>query len=221
MSTAPTCPACGALVLGRFCSSCGTALTARRTSRERKAWRVAAAGAVLVLTLLVFMVLRERSGAQAATAPAVRTEAALPDLSTMTPRERFDRLYNRVMSAAESGDTATVTRFAPMVIAAYRQLDTVDADARYHAAVLQLHVMGDTGLALRLADSILLASPSHLFGFLIRGTAAQLAGNAPLLKRARADFLRAWEIEMKAARPEYQDHRTMLNQFHAAATKTQ
>jgi hypothetical protein len=151
----------------------------------------------------------------------VRTEAALPDLSTMTPRERFDRLYNRVMSAAESGDTATVTRFGPMVLAAYRQLDTIDADARYHAAVLQLHVMGDTGSALRLADSILLASPSHLFGFLIRGTAAQLAGNAPLLKRARADFLRAWEIEMKAARPEYQDHRTMLNQFHAAATKTQ
>ncbi|HEV8613750.1 MAG TPA: hypothetical protein VGQ73_09565 [Gemmatimonadales bacterium] len=174
---------------------------------------------MLVLVLLTFMVLRERaSAASAAAAPAPRSETALPDLSTMTPRERFDRLYNRVMSAAESGDTATVSRFGPMVVAAYGQLDTVDADVRYHAAVLQLHVQGNTAAALRLADSILMATPGHLFGFLIRGTAAQLSGNAALLKRARADFLKAWDREMKATRPEYRDHQLMLDQFHAAAS---
>ena len=31
-----------------------------------------------------------------------------PDISNMSPKERYDRLYNRVMRAAESGDQATV-----------------------------------------------------------------------------------------------------------------
>ena len=57
----------------------------------------------------------------------------------MSPRERFDRLYNRIMQAAESGDEATVTRFTPMALMAYAQLDSLDADARYHAALLELH----------------------------------------------------------------------------------
>lgn len=135
----------------------------------------------------------------------------------MTPRERFDRLYNRVMRAAEQGDTGTVTRFSPMAFQAYQQLDSVDADARYHAAVLRLHVQGDTAAALRLADSIQMANPKHLFAFLIRGTAAGLVGNSPLLARASADFLAAWEQEMRAGRPEYRDHQVMLDQFRARA----
>jgi hypothetical protein len=134
----------------------------------------------------------------------------------MTPRERFDRLYNRVMRAAESGDTATVARFSPMAVMAYSQLDSVDADARYHAAVLQLHVRGDTAGALRLADSILSIQPHHLFGYLIRGTAARLAGDQHLLARAYADFLAAWDAE-KSSRPEYRDHQAMLDQFRSAA----
>lgn len=113
-----------------------------------------------------------------------------------------------------------MAQFGPMVMAAYRQLDSVDAEAHYHAAVPQRHVMGDTGAALRLADSILVSNPEHLFGFLIRGTAAQLAKDAPLLKRARADFLKAWDREMKADRPEYQDHQAMLTQFHVAAAES-
>ena len=58
----------------------------------------------------------------------------------MTPRERFDRLFNRIMEAGQQGDTAQVARFTPMALGAYAQLDTFDADARYHAAVLHLQV---------------------------------------------------------------------------------
>lgn len=189
--------------------------------RERRAWRVAAGAAVVVLGILAVVVLRERSTAaasppEAAAAPAA-AEAAPPDLSSMSPRERFDRLYKRVMGAAESGDSVTVARFAPMVFAAYQQLDTVDTDARYHAAVLALHVRGDTAAALRLADTVLASNPSHLFGFLIRGMAAQLSGDQRLLARARAGFLSAWDAEMKAGRPEYRDHQAMLEQFRGAA----
>ena len=71
-------------------------------------------------------------------------------------------------------------------------LDSVDADARYHAAVLWLHVRGDTAAALRLADTILAEHPKHLFGFLVRATAGRLAGDERLLRRATADFLAAW-----------------------------
>ena len=58
----------------------------------------------------------------------------------MTPRERFDRLFNRIMQAAEQGDSVEVERFTPMALGAYQQLDSRDADARYHAAVLHLQV---------------------------------------------------------------------------------
>jgi hypothetical protein len=178
-----------------------------------------AVASILVLVLLVVLVWRDKASAETAAAdPAVSAAApGPPDLSTMSPRERFDRLYRRVMGAAETGDTATVARFAPMVFAAYDQLDTVDADARYHAAVLHLHVRGDTAAALRLADSILATHPRHLFGFLIRGTAAQLAGDQLLLERARTAFLAAWDQELPAGRPEYRDHQTMLDQFRATA----
>ena len=135
----------------------------------------------------------------------------------MSPRERFDRLYNRVMRAAEQGDTATVHRFSPMAFMAYQQLDAIDPDAQYHAAVLRLHVEQDTAGALRLADSIQQSVPHHLFASLIRGTAGRLTGNDRLVTLANREFLAAWDAEMKAVRPEYRDHQAMLDQFHAMA----
>jgi len=220
MTTPTTCPACGAPAVGVFCSRCGARLaTVNLVVRERRAWRFALAFAAGVL-LVLFLVIRREKVAAAVRGPnpvAAAATATPPDLSTMSTRERFDRLYRRVMEAAESGDTTTVDRFAPMAFAAYSQLDSVDADARYHAAVLQLHIAGDTIAALRLADSILATSPHHLFGFLIRGTEAQLAGDQPALHRAQTDFLAAWDAEQKAARPEYRDHQAMLQQFHDAA----
>ena len=137
----------------------------------------------------------------------------------MTPRERFDRLYNRVMRASEQSDTTTVSRFSPMAFQAYAQLDSVDADARYHAAVLRLHVHGDTAAALRLADTIQTSEPNHLFASLLRGTAARLVRDDQLLRRANSEFLAAWEPEMKRGRPEYRDHQAMLEQFREMARR--
>jgi hypothetical protein len=214
-----TCPACGTLGTGRFCAQCGAALDRLSLRpREHGAWRVAAAASVLVLGLLVVLVWRDKASAEPGSAGAtVDAAASPPDLSSMSPRERFDRLYQRVMGAAQTGDTVTVERFAPMVFAAYDQLDTVDADARYHAALLHLHLQNDTAAAFRLADTILGTNPRHLFGFLIEGTAAQLAGDLPRLARARKALLAAWDAEQRAARPEYRDHQKMLDQFRAAA----
>ena len=145
---------------------------------------------------------------------------APPDISGLSPRQRFDTLFNVVMRASESGDLARSTRFAPMALMAYSQLEDVDPDARYHAAVLRLNVNGDFKSALLLADSIQASAPEHLFAFMIRGSAGQLAGDPALVRKAARDFLAAWEREIASGKPEYQDHRIMLDQFRARAVKS-
>jgi len=141
---------------------------------------------------------------------------AAPDISRMSPRERFDRLFNRIMSAADRGDSNTVTTFTPMALGAYQQLDTVDTDARYHAALLLLQVGGVPG-ALALADSIEAAQPGHLFGYLIRGAAADLAQNDAMRRQAYRDFLQHFSVEEKAGRPEYAEHQPAIREFREKA----
>ena len=137
---------------------------------------------------------------------------AAPDISQMSPRERFDRLFNRIMEAAQRGDSAQVLRFTPMALGAYTQLDTVDADARYHAAVLRLQT-GDLAGARALADTILRESPGHLLGYVVLGSAAELAGDSAAAARARRDFASHYAAESAAGRPEYRDHAPVIEEF--------
>lgn len=142
----------------------------------------------------------------------------MPDLASLTPREQFDRLYNRVMQAAEGGDANTVTTFMPMALMAYQQLsDSVrDADARYHAAMLKLH-SDDAAGALALADTILTENPKHLFGYVIRGNAAKWQQDQGALSSAYREFLQHYDAEVDAKRPEYGHHQTLLDGFRQEA----
>jgi hypothetical protein len=151
-------------------------------------------------------------GAGGAPAGPAGPAGPAPDISQMTPRERFDRLFNRIMQAAEQGDSAQVERFTPMALGAYAQLDSADADARYHAAVLRLQV-GDQAGALALADTLLARSPGHLFGYLIRGSAARMAGDSAAAARAARDFAAHYDAEMRANRIEYREHQASLDDF--------
>lgn len=141
-----------------------------------------------------------------------------PDISAMTPRERFDRLFNRIMQAAERQDSTEVTRFTPMALGAYHQLTTIDADARYRAAVLRLQARDLTG-ARALADTILIQSPGHLFGYIIRGEAANLSADSRLRAQAERDFLAHYETEAAAKRVEYREHQRVVDAFKAEAEK--
>jgi hypothetical protein len=132
-----------------------------------------------------------------------------PDISKMTPRQRFDRLYQRVINAAQQGDQATVQQFTPMAVAAFGQLDQVDADARYHLAMLLLHVGDAAGAALQ-ADSILRAEPDHLFGFVIRGAVARWNKNDGARDASYRDFLARYDRELATKKPEYTEHEAML-----------
>jgi phosphate/sulfate permease len=220
------CRACGAIVAAgaRFCGQCGaSASDASSRSQTPKAtlpWIVAAVGGVAIAAILIMLVRRDQASiaaaAQSSAGEPVASAEAPPDISSMSPRERFDRLYNRIMRAAESGDEATVTRFTPMALMAYAQLPDIDADARYHAALLKVHT-GDADGARALADTILAQNPAHLFGFLIRGTVARWQKDQASLATTYAAFLSHYDAEMKADRPEYSEHSRALEEFRQAA----
>ena len=118
--------------------------------------------------------------------------------------------------AAQSGDDATVARFTPMALLAYAQLDTLDADARYHAALLQVHA-GDVAGPTALADTILRENPGHLLGYVIQGTVARWTRDDRALAEAYAGFLQHEKAELAAHRPEYEEHRSSIDQFREAA----
>lgn len=142
-----------------------------------------------------------------------------PDISGMSPRQRFDRLYDRVMQAAGAGDSLTIVQFAPMALGAYALLDTVNADARYHAAMISL-ALGDAASALALADTIQAGAPEHLFADIVRGEAADRSNDTAALSRSYAGFLDHYDREMRAGRIEYEEHRPILDDFRTRAKAT-
>lgn len=218
----------------RFCHRCGQPVDslARKSSvgrSDRRAWLVAGTVCVLLVAGIAYKVSRDASGPAApdmanagSSAGAVATagpSGPAPDISSMTPRERFDRLYNRIMQASERRDSAEVERFTPMALGAYQQLETRDADARYHAAVLQMQV-GNLQAAKALADTILAESPGHLFGYLVRGEAATLVNDTAGRTKARRDFLKQYDSQIKTARVEYLEHKPALDEFRADTRAT-
>jgi len=136
----------------------------------------------------------------------------------MSPEERANRLFNRVMILAEAGRADSVRFFLPMALGAYGQLPTLDADARYHVGLLQL-AGGDGAAALAQADTIARDTPSHLFIYILRAHAYQQEGNTSQERRAYADFLRNEPSEMSKSRPEYGDHSDALTNFKAEASR--
>lgn len=222
------CSSCGAALSSgaRFCHRCGTPVAGSgpTSRRERTAW-IAAGSAILLTLLVVFW----RGGAFRPTVPdmgnAGNSDVAggapglagrAPDISRMTPRERFDRLYERIIRASESGDTVTLAQFGPMALGAYAQLDSVNTDARYHAGMLDV-VLGDFPGAKALADTILAEAPGHLFGYMLRGEAADRQNDAAALTRSYRDFLGHYDREMTLGRIEYTEHRPILDDFKTRA----
>ena len=210
----------------RFCHRCGQPVGANVAGErsDRSVWIVAGTLSALLVGVIVYNVVTQEpapripdmaNAGAAAGDTTVRTGGA-PDISQLTPRERFDRLFNRIMQAAQQGDTAQVRRFTPMALGAYAQLDTIDVDARYHAAVIRLQT-GDISGAHALADTILEQSPDHLFGYIVRGTAATLADDPGARSQAEREFLRRYDREMAAERPEYRDHAPVIEEFKREA----
>ena len=232
---ARTCASCGS-ALGpgaRFCHRCGTPVAggAARPAAPAAApvamtpgrlpWIAAATIILLTVALIVWRVTGESAptpagGGVGATSTAAATPGAPPDISQMTPMERFIRLNDRIMMAASQGDTATVQTFLPMALSAYAQLPSVDTDARYHAALLHAEAR-EYITARAIADTILAADPANLIGLALLGTIGELTADAALRSEAQRRFLAAWEAEIGKPKQEYLDHREVLDAFRAGA----
>ena len=184
--------------------------------------------AISILALVLSLVALLRGGAE--TTPGVSVQAPVfdttpgaavpsgtpPDLSTMTPREAADRLFNRVMTAVEANDMAEAQRFVPMALSAYNNLGALDNDARYHVALLHLAV-GDLKGAREQADQLLRSDPSHLLGLMLEYMLAARAGNANAAMAANKKFLAAYKTEMAKGRQEYTEHQTGIDRFRTDA----
>ena len=85
-----------------------------------------------------------------------------------------------------------------MALGAYAQLDSINADARYHAAVLRLQV-GDFPAPWRWPTPSCARTPGHLFGYIVRGTAAGFQGDSAAARRAGPRLPLA--LRRRAARP--------------------
>ena len=152
--------------------------------------------------------------------PAAVTEnsAAPPeqqvDISSMSPREAADRLFNRVMMAEEQGNEDEVLQFAPMVLQAYERVNNLDADAQYHIGLVHAAV-GDFGNVQKQIDILKQYSPDHLLGLMLEHEIAEKSGDGFAAARASDAFAAAYVSEIQTGRPEYQAHRNSIEKFFA------
>ncbi len=127
------------------------------------------------------------------------------DISKLSPQERADRLFNRVMLLNSQGKTDSVFFFAPMAISAYQMLSSMNFDQRYDLGRIA-EVTGALPLARAQADTILLDNPNHLLGLILGARIATRAGDAPARKQFEIRFLAAEKSELAKKLPEYDRH---------------
>ena len=223
------CPSCSqSLVPGAsFCHRCGSPVGAAMlrsparapaSSDSRIPWIVGGV-ALVALIALVFVQRSGGPGSSDAVASPLATGGPVmrgPDLSTMSPRERADRLFNRVMSYHERGVTDSVAFFADMGIRAYQMLPEIDADARYDMGRIA-EVAGNAAIARAQADSILRESSTHLLGLTLGARAARLTNKQSAARAYDRRLLAAEGAERRKALPEYERHARDIDEAIRAA----
>jgi hypothetical protein len=203
----------------KFCHRCGTpafgGVAARPTTGVGNAlpWAVAGIALLALIALVAGQRFKRTSPTSAdASSSAMSTPQGVraPDISSLTPAERAERLYDRIMGAAERGRVDSVRFFMPMAMQAYQQLGTLSLDQRYDLGRLA-EVAGDAPLASAQADTILREQPKHLLGHLLAARAARLRGDEPLARRHLAQLAAAESAERKKQLPEYLLHQTDID----------
>lgn len=141
-----------------------------------------------------------------------------PDISQLSPQERADRLFNRVMALNSEGKTDSVLFFAPMAIEAYRMLGPMNADQRYDLGRIA-EVAGALPLARAQADSIVSENPNHLLGLILGARIAQLEKRDSDRKSFAARLISAYPQESAKKLPEYERHADDITNGLAAARR--
>jgi len=213
-STPRFCSQCGVQLLpnARFCHSCGASVDGLSPAAQSPhvspilKWGVPA-GALIALAAVSFW----RIGATpppsgpGTSAPMTSAGAQPPDISSMSPEERADRLFNRVMSLASEGKSDSARFFAPMAISAFEGLGPLGAHGRYDLGLIAL-VAGDAAKAAAQSDTILKERPTHLLGLSLAARAADARGAGATAKSFREKLIAAEKSERAAGLQEYKDH---------------
>jgi zinc-ribbon domain len=222
----------------KFCHRCGTAVgvTPRATVDSRTnalPWIVAALAFLALFAMAAGRGFSARpsstvDGSQNALPQAGLDDRApsgdeggvrAPDISNMSPQERADRLYNRVMTLATEGKVDSVQFFAPMALIAYRDLAPFNADERYDMGRIG-EVAGALPFAKAQADSILLANPNHLLGLILEARLATIAGDTTQLRAYERKLLASEKTELAAKREEYARHQDDISNALRQARKS-
>jgi uncharacterized membrane-anchored protein len=172
-------------------------------------WSVAAIALLALVALAAgqrFARARETPNGEAGAMPvAAGAPARAPDISSLSPAERAERLYDRIMGAAERGRADSVRFFMPMAIQAYEALGDLTTDQRYDLGRLA-EVAGDAAVASAQADTILRLHPQHLLGLVLASRAARLRGDDGAARQYLVQLSRAERSERQKQLPEYLLH---------------
>ena len=226
------CRGCGAQVTAgtRFCTSCGTPAggsTGRATKQGRVSgdpasgaeqrgvdagWWVA--GGLLLIVVVVVGIGVVSDSDEGSVAPgAAATQGTVggtpPDLSSMTPREAADRLFNRVMTAAARDDTTESNSFLPMAIDAYGLASPLNDDGLFHLSLLQ-RAAGEHEGSLATAVEGLQVNPDHLLNLSSAAEAAIQLRQVTEGQEYYQRLLDSWDQELAASRQEYEEHAPLL-----------
>ena len=225
------CPGCRSLLSpgAKFCHRCGTAVgsqptvAAQRSSATAVPWAVAA----IAMLALIALVAGQRFGGTRAPTPEATDApfaggapggARAPDISNLSPRERADRLFDRMMRLSSEGKSDSVQFFAPMALSVYQSLGTLDADLRYDYGRVA-EVAGEAAIASAQADSILATDSNHLLGLVLAVRAAQLRGDSTAATGFRRRLLAAEPAESAKRLPEYERHQSDILEALAEARR--
>jgi hypothetical protein len=121
-----------------------------------------------------------------------------------------------MMRLSEAGKTDSVRFFAPMAIAAYQMLDSLDVDERYDLGRVGL-MSGLSELAKAQGDTILARNPRHLLGLALGIWAARLERNRATESALEQRLLAAEKTELASGREEYLRHRADIDDALAVA----
>jgi hypothetical protein len=218
-----TCPSCNAPIApdANFCASCGTALgkVAASQPRDPVTLTIYAIIGICVVGALVgifFFAGQPDTAPPQATAPATPPASAPSsvDLSSMSPREAADRLFNRVMIADEQGNKEEVMQFLPMVLQAYERVPELDADAHFHLGLIY-SAAGDYASTRKEIDILKQYAPKHLLAMLLEHDAALAEGDTSKAAEIETAFRIAYPTEIVTSRPEYQAHLNSIEGFRA------
>lgn len=174
-----------------------------------------ALAALMLATIVAFYAGQRFRGTDSALAevsamPSQRGIVPAPDISSLTPAQRAERLYDRVMAAAERGRNDSVRFFMPMAIGAYEALGDLSVDQRYDLGRLA-EVAGDARLASAQADTILRGNQRHLLGLVLASRAARMRGDQRAAKQYLDRLVSAQQSERSKQLPEYLVHQSDID----------